>query len=101
MYPIFDIAPNTIDRDDIILFVRYQEQPQGNQIYFGSGVDGGPDRIVHEVCGTFGDSPGFTPGYNVFDNWRNRSIEFDYVSNYPTNFRQLNPDPLYARNFFK
>ena len=102
-YPIFDIAPNTVGRESIesvILFVRYQEQPQGNQIYYGRGIEGGSNRIVHEVCGVFGDSPGFLPGQNVFENWQNRSIQFDYVSNYPENFREKNPDPLYERNIF-
>jgi hypothetical protein len=99
-YPIFDIAPNTVDRREEIYFVRYQEQPQGNQIYFGRGVEGGSNRIVHEVCGVFGDSPSFGTGQNVFENWRNRSIQFDYVSNYPADFREKNPDPLYERNIF-
>ena len=99
-YPIFDIAPNTVSAEPLIYFVRYQEQPQGNQIYTGRGVEGGSARIVHEVCGVFGDSPGFVPGQDVFDNWQNRSIQFDYVANYPEDFRQRNPNALYQRNIF-
>ena len=97
LYPIFDIAPNTVYHFNKILFVRYQASPQGNQIYYGKSVDN-EERIVHEVCGVLTDPNLFNPSQDVFEAWQNQSIQHDYVSNYPTNYLEKNPDPLYARN---
>jgi len=100
LYPIFDIAPNTLESLPVIYFVRYQGSPQGNQIHFGKGIDN-QQRFVHEVCGVLGDALGLTPGQNVYENWQNLSIQHDYVANYPSNYLEANPDPLYARNIFE
>lgn len=92
-YPIFDISPNTINGQELIYFVRYQTTPQGNQIYYGLGVEGGLPRIVHEVCGVEGMNGGLTPMTNVYDEWRAGKIFFPWIADYPNNYRQRKSEP--------
>lgn len=94
-YPIFDIAPNTINGQELIYFVRYQSTPQGNQIYFGRGVEGGIPRIVHEVCGVLNMNGNLTPMENIYGMWRDGQIYHSWIADYPHNYLQKKGDPIW------
>jgi hypothetical protein len=92
--PIFDVALYAANK---IYFVRYSTSKQGQQIYYGDGVNG-EKRIIHEVPGVDGYNQGYTPGQNVYNDWAARGIYFESVANWPTNYLTANSISLFRKN---
>lgn len=72
-YPIFDVSRTN---SNVITFLRYQSEPQGDRIYRDRS-----NNLVHEICGSATNNLRFNVGSNYYDDFKNKTVYHDRVAN--------------------